>query len=73
MKVVVFILCVLASYTLHIQQAHLGTSFPTGKMTLKSDVGTYLARCNNCGEAASPDSAAVHETDPASPWAIWTA
>jgi thymidine kinase len=33
--------------------------------------GRYLARCNNCGPAAFPDSASVYEIDASSPSIIW--
>lgn len=48
------------------------SSLVAGKVNLLSDNGKYLARCNNCGPAAYPDSATIHETNPSNPWAIWT-
>ena len=47
------------------------TNIPTGPVNIQSDIGTYLARCNDCGDAAYPDSVAVGEANPANPWAIW--
>lgn len=59
MKIIIFTLCVFAAIALHLPESHLGTTFPTGQVNLKSDLGTYLSRCNGCGPGASPDSAAV--------------
>ncbi|OQR88590.1 cytochrome P450, partial [Thraustotheca clavata] len=43
-------------------------------ITLKSDIGLHLGRCNNCIQReAYVDSAFVHVDDPNnSPWAKWT-
>lgn len=62
-----FLLTIAAGLKLN----HLAT-LGAGKVNLQSDSGKYLARCNNCGPGASPDSAAIHETNPANPWATWT-
>lgn len=40
-------------------------------MNIQSDIGTYLARCNDCGDAVYSDSVGVDETNPANPLAIW--
>lgn len=73
MKLIVFILCVLCINTLHIQQAHLLSELVPGKVTLQiGDAGNpYLTRCHNCGPARFEDSAALFETDPTKPEAIW--
>lgn len=71
MKIIVFVLCVIAIATLHTKEAHQGT-FPSGKVTLQNNIGTYLGRCNNCGPASYPESAVVYETNPTLPWTIWT-
>lgn len=57
MKVIVFVLCVITVSTLHISESHLAAVFPAGQIKLKSDIGTYLVRCNNCGPGEYPDSA----------------
>ena len=48
-------------------------NFPLGAVNLKSDIGTFLARCAGCGKGAYTDSAGVHEPNGANSWAIWTA
>ena len=64
------ILCfVVLGSALHVN--HLAT-LSAGKITLQSDTGKYLARCNGCGPASYADSAAIHETNPNNPWAIFT-
>jgi len=47
-------------------------SFPIGRITLQSDTGKYLSRCNSCGPGAYSDSASVHESNPSKSHAIWT-
>ncbi|MCP3959345.1 MAG: DUF4082 domain-containing protein [bacterium] len=45
-------------------------SFADGTViTLRADSGKYLGRCNNCQNAAYPDTAAVHVDNPDEPWA----
>lgn len=46
--------------------------FPTGRVTLKSDINTFLSRCRHCGPSNYQDSASLHETNPAYEYAIWT-
>lgn len=72
MKIIIFTLCVIGAIALHLPQSHLAATFPTGPVTLKSEVGTYLARCSECGSGTYPDSAGVYEKNPTNPWAIWT-
>jgi hypothetical protein len=44
-----------------------------GKIALKSDIGTYLARCNKCiPNAHLEDTAFVHATSPSVDYAKWT-
>lgn len=71
MKRAIFILCILFANALHLKEAHFSSSFPTGLVNLLSDIGLYLARCNNCGSGLYPDSAGIYGTDPKSPSAIW--
>lgn len=59
MKIIIFTLCVIAAFALHLPQSHLATNFPTGPVSLKSDIGTYITRCNGCGPGAAPDSASI--------------
>lgn len=42
-----------------------------GKWVFQSDVGTYLARCNNCANARARNLGFVHEHNPHNPWAQW--
>lgn len=49
-----------------------GDKFPTGRVTLKSDINTFLSRCRHCGPSKYQDSVSLHETNPAYDWAIWT-
>jgi hypothetical protein len=44
-----------------------------GKIALKSDLGTYLARCRGCiVNGAYPDFATIHVTDPSASYAQFT-
>jgi len=67
-----FACLMIVSSTLHVKLNH-AASFTAGQVNLKADTGAYLARCNNCGPNAYPDTASLHETNPDNPWAIWTA
>lgn len=71
-KTLVLLVCLTFLATgLHVKMQHQAT-LGAGRVSLKADTGKYLARCNGCGRAATPDSASLHETNPANPWAIWT-
>lgn len=48
-------------------------NFLIGPVTLKSDVGTYLTRCNNCAPGTFPDSAGVYGKNSNNPLSIWFA
>jgi hypothetical protein len=71
-KIILSIACLLlASSALHVKLNH-EQAFKAGQVNIQSDTGAYLARCNNCGPGAYPDSAAIHERNRDNPWAIWT-
>ena len=54
---------------LHVKVEH-EDNFPD-RLTMQADNGAYLSRCNNCGLSEFEDSASLHETNPAFPWANW--
>ena len=73
MKTIAFLigLSVLAS-GLHVKLNH-EAAFGTGTVALKSDAGTYLTRCTNCGSSgAYLDSAALSETSSSGAASQWT-
>lgn len=70
-KILFTIVCfMMVSCTLHIKLTIQTTLIP-GTVNIKAENGYYLARCNNCGQGAYPDSAGVHELNNSNPWAIW--
>lgn len=73
MKVFISILFILSVTGLHISEVHLASSFPTGSVNIKSELGTYLTGCHDCGPAYASDSAGIYGTDPKNPLSIWNA
>ena len=61
---------IIVSFALHVQLNHQATLIP-GKVNIRDDFWFYLARCNNCGDGAYPDSACVCERNRDYSWAIW--
>ena len=68
-KLLIILCLIVLGSALHVN--HLAT-LSAGKITLQSNSGKYLARCNGCGPSPYIDTAAVHETNPNNPWAIFT-
>ena len=70
-KVILAVVLIVSLSCIHITEEHEPIS---SVVSLKSDTGKYLSRCNRCwlGDGAYPDSAFVHETNPSNPWAKWT-
>ena len=57
---------------LHVKINH-EAALDAAVVSLKSDKGTYLTRCTNCGSSGSyPDSASLTETSSAGSASQWT-
>ena len=48
-------------------------NIPTGPVNIKSELGTYLTRCRDCGPEYASDSAGIYGTDPNNLLSIWNA
>ena len=68
-KLLIILCLIVLGSALHVN--HLAT-LSAGKITLQSDTGKYLSLCNRCGTSYYADSAAIYETDPNNPDAIFT-
>jgi hypothetical protein len=72
-KALAYLACLIVLVSgLHVKISH-ETVFDAAVVSLKSDAGTYLTRCTNCGPSGSyPDSASLSETSSTGPASQWT-
>ena len=70
---VLLVALVVFASGLHIKMQHQAL-LADGPVTLKADIGTYLARCTSCGstQGTGADAATVQETNSDFSNATWT-